>query len=93
VVNGLGKKTELVILERASGSMLVPAMVAAAGERAAFRFIYFFNANIRNPKHPRGLCRRGARLLRLARSAQNPRARRDPHPSRLGLYRDPDAHL
>jgi len=29
--------------------MLVPAMVAAAGERAAFRFIDFFTANIRNP--------------------------------------------
>ncbi len=47
--NGLGKKSELVILEPASGSMLVPAMVAAAGERAAFRFIDFFTANIRNP--------------------------------------------
>src|SRR4051794_39638707 len=47
--NGLGKKTKLVIIEPAAGSMLVPAMVAAAGERAAFRFIDFFTANIRNP--------------------------------------------
>jgi integrase len=29
--------------------MLVPAMVAAAGERAARRFLDFFTANIRNP--------------------------------------------
>jgi integrase/recombinase XerD len=29
--------------------MPVPAMVAAAGERAARRFIDFFTANIRNP--------------------------------------------
>jgi site-specific recombinase XerD len=47
--NGLGKKTEVAILEPAAGSMLVPAMVAAAGERAVFRFIDFFTANIRNP--------------------------------------------
>src|ERR1700674_5106680 len=47
--NGPGKKNELVVLEPASGSMLVPAMVAAAGERAALRFIDFFTANIRNP--------------------------------------------
>ncbi len=46
--NGLGKKTEVVILEPAAGLMLVPAMVAAAGERAALRFIDFFTANIRN---------------------------------------------
>jgi len=37
--NGLGKTTEVAILEPAAGSMLVPAMVAAAGERAVLRFI------------------------------------------------------
>lgn len=47
--NGLGKKNELMVLEPAAGTMLVPAMVAAAGERAALRFIDFFTANIRNP--------------------------------------------
>ena len=47
--NGPGKKNELVVLEPATGTMLVPAMVAAAGERAALRFIDFFTANIRNP--------------------------------------------
>jgi site-specific recombinase XerD len=46
---GFGKATEVAILEPAAGSVLVPAMVAAAGERAAFRFIDFFTANIRNP--------------------------------------------
>src|SRR5271169_3879218 len=47
--NGPGKKSELVVLEPAAGTTLVPAMVAAAGERAALRFIDFFTANIRNP--------------------------------------------
>jgi hypothetical protein len=41
----LGKKTELIVLDPAAGSMLVPAMIAAAGERAALRFIDFFTAN------------------------------------------------
>src|SRR6202034_3761376 len=31
---------------------LVPALVAAAGEQAGWRYVEFFNANIRNP-HPR----------------------------------------
>src|SRR5689334_21715627 len=44
-----GKMTEVAIFELAAGAMLVPAMVAAAGERAALRFIDFFTANIRNP--------------------------------------------
>jgi hypothetical protein len=47
--DALGKTTELAILEPAAGSMLVPAVVAAAGERAALRFIDFFTAHIRNP--------------------------------------------
>lgn len=47
--NEPGKTTEVAILEPAAGSMLVPAMVVAAGERAALRFIDFFTANIRNP--------------------------------------------
>ena len=47
--DGTKKNTEVAIIEPAAGSMLVPAMVAAAGERAAYRFIDFFTANIRNP--------------------------------------------
>ena len=47
--SGSGKTTAIAILDPASGSMPVPAMVAAAGERAAQRFIDFFTANIRNP--------------------------------------------
>jgi site-specific recombinase XerD len=38
----------LIIIEPATG-MPVPAMIAAAGERASLRFIDFFIANIRNP--------------------------------------------
>src|SRR5579884_415052 len=41
--------TELAILAPAAGTIPVPAMVAAAGERAALRFLDFFTANIRNP--------------------------------------------
>jgi hypothetical protein len=47
--NGLGTTTAIAILDPAAGSVLLPAMVAAAGERAARRFIDFFTANIRNP--------------------------------------------
>jgi hypothetical protein len=48
-VSDNGSGTTIAILDPTSGSMLVPAMVAAAGERAARRFIDFFTANIRNP--------------------------------------------
>jgi site-specific recombinase XerD len=47
--NASGTTTEIAVLEPAAGSMLVPAMVATAGERAARRFLDFFTANIRNP--------------------------------------------
>jgi site-specific recombinase XerD len=47
--NGSGTTTAIAVVEPASGSTLVPAMVAAASERAARRFIDFFTANIRNP--------------------------------------------
>jgi site-specific recombinase XerD len=40
--------TALAIIEPARG-LPVPAMIAAAGERASLRFIDFFTANIRNP--------------------------------------------
>jgi site-specific recombinase XerD len=47
--NGPGTTTAIAILDPAAGTMPVPAMVAAAGERAARRFFDFFTANIRNP--------------------------------------------
>jgi site-specific recombinase XerD len=40
--------TSLTIIEPATG-LPVPAMIAAAGERASLRFIDFFTAHIRNP--------------------------------------------
>jgi hypothetical protein len=41
--------TALAAVAPATGTMLVPAMVADLGEAAALRFIDFFIANIRNP--------------------------------------------
>ena len=41
--------TALAAVAPATGTMLVPAMVADLGEAAALRFIDFFTANIRNP--------------------------------------------
>jgi hypothetical protein len=45
--NGRGKKHELVPVEVLP--LIVPAMIAALGEKAALRFIDFFTAHIRNP--------------------------------------------
>jgi hypothetical protein len=84
-VYGPGTKTEVAVLEPAAGPMLVPSMIAGAGG-APLRFIDFFTANIRKPKHGRGLCHRRTRLLRLARAARPCRARRDSHAPCLGLY-------
>src|SRR3954447_21599408 len=47
--NGLGKNNELVLVEALTAPMLVPAIVAQLGEKAALRFIDFFTAHIRNP--------------------------------------------
>jgi len=41
------------------GSAALPALVAAAGERASMRFLEFFAANIRNPHTRRAYARRG----------------------------------
>jgi hypothetical protein len=58
--------TEVAVLEPGAGAMRVPGMVAAAGERAALRFIDFFTANIRNP-NTRAAYAVAARFLCLAR--------------------------
>ena len=46
--DSLGNSGALAIIEPVTG-MPVPAMIAAAGERASLRFIDFFTAHIRNP--------------------------------------------
>ena len=44
--------------EHVTGSThVVPALVAAAGERASLRFLEFFAANIRNPHTRRAYAR------------------------------------
>ena len=45
------------------GSSVLPALVAAAGERASMRFLEFFAANIRNP-HTRRAYGRAAEEFR-----------------------------
>jgi site-specific recombinase XerC len=44
-------------------SSRVPALVAAAGERASMRFLEFFAANIRNPHTPRAYARAAEEFL------------------------------
>src|SRR5271167_2637822 len=41
--------TALAVIAPATGTMVVPALIADLGEAAALRFIDFFTANIRNP--------------------------------------------
>jgi integrase/recombinase XerC len=53
------------------GSPALPALVAAAGERASIRFLEFFAANIRNP-HTRRVYYRAAEEF-LAWCASPPR--------------------
>jgi site-specific recombinase XerD len=47
--DALERTTALAVVEPPAGALVVPAMVADLGERAALRFIDFFTANIRNP--------------------------------------------
>jgi len=42
---------DLTLIRRSN----LPAVFAAAGERASIRFLEFFAANIRNPRTPPGL--------------------------------------
>jgi len=41
----------------------VPALIAAAGEQASWRYVEFFTANIRNPNTRRAYARACARFL------------------------------
>ena len=56
---------------------VVPALVAAAGERARRRFLEFFTANIRNPNTRAAYDRAAVGVLRLVRAARRRRARAD----------------
>jgi hypothetical protein len=51
---------------------LVPALVAAAGERASIRFLEFFAANIRNPHTRRAYARAADEFLAWCASAGVP---------------------
>jgi integrase/recombinase XerC len=51
-------------------SSLVPALVAAAGERAGMRFLEFFAANIRNPHTRRAYARAADEFLAWCASAK-----------------------
>jgi integrase/recombinase XerC len=52
------------------GSPALPALVAAAGERASMRFLEFFAANIRNPHTRRAYYRACICSLPSGRSAR-----------------------
>jgi hypothetical protein len=52
-----------------SSSGLVPAMIAAGGEQASWRYIEFFTANIRNKNTRRAYARACARFLPSAKVA------------------------
>jgi site-specific recombinase XerC len=56
----------------AISSPAVPALVAAAGERAAMRFLEFFAANIRNPHTRRAYYRAAEEFLTWCASAGVP---------------------
>src|SRR6201998_3583565 len=55
-----------------SRSPMLPALVAAAGERASMRFLEFFAANIRNPHTRRAYARAAEELLAWCASAGVP---------------------
>ena len=67
--------------------VVVPRVIADAGDHAARRFLEFFAATIRNKNTRHGLlpCRRA--VLRLVRPAQDRRARRHRAAARRRLYR------
>jgi site-specific recombinase XerD len=60
--------TELVrpktAVGRRAGRVMLPAIIAAAGDRAKRRFVEFFTANIRNPNTRRAYARAVGRFFR-----------------------------
>jgi hypothetical protein len=57
---------------RADHSPVLPALVAAAGERASMRFLEFFAANIRNPHTRRAYARAADEFLAWCAAAGVP---------------------
>jgi site-specific recombinase XerC len=55
-----------------TSAVLLPALVAAAGERASMRFLEFFSANIRNPHTRRAYARAADEFLAWCASASVP---------------------
>ena len=53
-------------------SPAVPALVAAAGDRASMRFLEFFAANIRNPHTRRAYARAAKEVLARCAGARHP---------------------
>src|SRR3954447_3693850 len=66
-MNEDGPKAELVLTPRtAGGGLVVPALIADAGEGAARRFFEFFTANIENPNTRLAYAQAVAQFLRWA---------------------------
>src|SRR5271155_5381485 len=71
-------------------TLVVPSLIADLGEQAAWRYVEFFTANIRNPHTRRAYCPGMQPFLRLVRKPR-PRTRRDPSVRCRGIYRGPAA--
>jgi hypothetical protein len=69
-----------------STSPAVPALIASAGDRAAWRFLEFFTVNIRNANTRAAYGRAAAAFLRWCEARHSSAARR-PAGARRGLYR------
>jgi hypothetical protein len=69
----------------------LPALVAAAGERAGMRFLEFFAANIRNPHTRRAYARAADEFLAWCASVRRAVDRRRPAGARGHLDRGRDA--
>src|SRR5687768_14681788 len=70
---------------------IVPALVAAAGDRARLRFLEFFAAAIRNPHTRRAYGPRRGRIPRLVRAPWRAVARHRAAAARRDLDRGADA--
>jgi len=72
-----------------AGMEQLPAAIGRAGETAAWRFIEFFTATIRNKNTRAAYAEAVGAILRLVREAPRPHASRNlPNRDRL-LYREP----